>query len=80
MAPRLAAGPKSLGRTMFTGVGTVSPQNVHLMTTRLRGAVRGGLVDGPVYERIFKSLKGVSITERTRWRNSRTPAPSITTT
>ena len=23
----------------------------------------GGLVDGPVYERIFKSLKGVSITE-----------------
>ena len=25
--------------------------------------VRGGLVDGPVYERIFKSLKGVSITE-----------------
>ena len=25
--------------------------------------MRGGLVDGPVYERIFKSLKGVSITE-----------------
>jgi endoglucanase len=34
------------------------------MTTRLTGrSVRGGLVDGPVYERIFKSLKGVSITE-----------------
>ena len=26
-------------------------------------AVRGGLVDGPVEERIFKSLKGVSIAE-----------------
>jgi len=26
-------------------------------------AVQGGLVDGPVYERIFKSLKGVTITE-----------------
>ena len=25
--------------------------------------VRGGLVDGPVYERIFRSLKGVSITQ-----------------
>jgi hypothetical protein len=25
--------------------------------------VRGGLVDGPVYRRIFESLRGVSITE-----------------
>ena len=25
--------------------------------------VRGGLVDGPVYERIFRSLKGVTISE-----------------
>ncbi|HNS20468.1 MAG TPA: glycoside hydrolase family 9 protein [Sedimentisphaerales bacterium] len=50
--------------TQFMGVGSVSPQNVHLMTTRLTGRVlRGGLVDGPVYEHIFKSLKGVSITE-----------------
>jgi hypothetical protein len=50
--------------TQFTGVGAVSPVNIHLMTTRLTGrAVRGGLVDGPVYDRIFKSLKGVSITE-----------------
>jgi hypothetical protein len=31
------------------------------MTTQLTGRpVRGALVDGPVYERIFKSLKGVS--------------------
>ena len=27
------------------------------------GTVRGGLVDGPVYERIFRSQRGVSITE-----------------
>ena len=57
-------GRNPWGTTMFTGVGAVSPRNVHLMTTRLTGrSVRGGLVDGPVYERIFKSLKGVSITE-----------------
>jgi peptidoglycan/xylan/chitin deacetylase (PgdA/CDA1 family) len=57
-------GRNPWGMTQFTGVGAVSPVNIHLMTTRLTGrAVRGGLVDGPVYERIFKSLKGVSITE-----------------
>ncbi len=57
-------GRNPWGTTQFMAVGTVSPRNVHLMTTRLTGrAVRGGLVDGPVYERIFKSLKGVSITE-----------------
>ncbi len=57
-------GRNPWGTTQFMGVGTVSPGNVHLMTTRLTGrALRGGLVDGPVYERIFKSLKGVSITE-----------------
>jgi len=34
------------------------------MTTRLTGRrVRGGLVDGPVREEIFRSLKGVSIRE-----------------
>jgi hypothetical protein len=57
-------GRNPWGTTMFNGVGPVSPQHPHLMTTRLTGrSVRGGLVDGPVYERIFKSLKGVSITE-----------------
>jgi endoglucanase len=50
--------------TMFTEVGTESPEDVHLMTTKLTGRrIRGGLVDGPVYERIFKSLLGVSIRE-----------------
>jgi endoglucanase len=52
------------GYSMFTEVGTVYPRDTHLMTMQLtRRPVRGGLVDGPVYERIFKSLRGVSITE-----------------
>jgi hypothetical protein len=52
------------GTTMFTQIGQVFPRNVHLMTTRLTGrSVRGGLVDGPVRARIFRSLKGVSISE-----------------
>jgi len=52
--------------SMFTGFppGAASPRNPHLMTTRLTGRmVRGGLVDGPVYEQVFRSLKGVSITQ-----------------
>ena len=57
-------GRNPWGVAQFMGVGIVSPGNVHLMTTRLTGrALRGGLVDGPVYENIFKSLKGVSISE-----------------
>ncbi len=57
-------GRNPWGTAQFMGVGVASPRNVHLMTTRLTGgALRGGLVDGPVYESIFKSLKGVSITE-----------------
>jgi peptidoglycan/xylan/chitin deacetylase (PgdA/CDA1 family) len=43
---------------------TVFPKAMHLQTTKLTGRpVRGGLVDGPVYERIFKSLRGVTITQ-----------------
>lgn len=57
-------GRNPWGTTMFTEVGSEFPTDVHLMTTQLtKRAVRGGLVDGPVYARIFKSLKGVSITE-----------------
>jgi hypothetical protein len=42
----------------------VYPKDVHLMANSiLKRQVRGGLVDGPVYMRIFQSLKGVSITE-----------------
>jgi hypothetical protein len=51
---------------MLTGIppqGTF-PRDVHLMTNAvLRRAVRGALVDGPVYRRIFTALRGVSITE-----------------
>jgi hypothetical protein len=57
-------GRNPWGYTMFTGIGTVFPRDTHMTTFRLTGrTARGGLVDGPVYERIFKSLKGVSITE-----------------
>jgi hypothetical protein len=57
-------GRNPWGTTMFTQIGSVFPKDVHLMTVQLlKRPVRGGLVDGPVYERIFKSLKGVSITE-----------------
>ena len=57
-------GRNPWGTTMFTEIGSEFPTDVHLMTTQLlKRPVRGGLVDGPVYERIFKSLKGVSITE-----------------
>jgi endoglucanase len=57
-------GRNPWGFSMFTGVGNVFPKDPHLMTMQLtKRPIRGGLVDGPVYERIFKSLKGVSITE-----------------
>jgi peptidoglycan/xylan/chitin deacetylase (PgdA/CDA1 family) len=57
-------GRNPWGYSMFGEIGAVSPKHPHLMTMELTGrAVRGGLVDGPVYERIFKSLKGVAITE-----------------
>jgi hypothetical protein len=55
-------GRNPWGTTLITGIGSFFPRDVHLMTTRLSGRrVRGALVDGPVYERVFKSLKGVSI-------------------
>jgi peptidoglycan/xylan/chitin deacetylase (PgdA/CDA1 family) len=57
-------GRNPWGYTMFTEIGTVCPRDPHLMTRQItKRPVSGGLVDGPVYERIFKSLKGVSIVE-----------------
>ncbi len=56
-------GRNPWGTSMFTGIPAdgIYPRHPHLMTTQLTGrAVRGALVDGPVYERIFKALKGVS--------------------
>ncbi len=55
-------GRNPWGTTLFTEIGSVFPTDVHLMTTQLtKRSVRGALVDGPVYDRIFKSLKGVTI-------------------
>ena len=51
---------------MFTEIPAngASPHDPHLFTNiLLKQRVRGGLVDGPVYERIFRSLKGVSVRE-----------------
>ena len=59
-------GRNPWGISMFTGIpaGGNCPKDVHLMTNAiLKRQVRGGLVDGPVYQRIFMSLKGVGITE-----------------
>jgi endoglucanase len=59
-------GRNPWGVSMFTMIpeNGVFPKDVHLMPNSiLKRQVRGGLVDGPVYKRIFQSLKGVSITE-----------------
>lgn len=57
-------GRNPWGITFFTQIGSVFPADPHLMTMQIaKRPVRGGLVDGPVYERIFGSLKGVSIAE-----------------
>jgi hypothetical protein len=57
-------GRNPWGYTMFTEIGAVCPRDPHLMTHQItKRPVVGGLVDGPVYDRIFRSLKGVSIIE-----------------
>jgi hypothetical protein len=57
-------GRNPWGYSMFTEIGTVYPKDVHLPTALLtKRSIRGGLVDGPVYDRIFRSLKGVAITQ-----------------
>lgn len=56
-------GRNPWGTSMFTGIpdAGVYPHHPHLMTSEITGRLaRGGLVDGPVYERIFNSLKGVT--------------------
>jgi endoglucanase len=68
-------GRNPWGTTMFTGIGEVYPRDPHLMTMQLSGReVRGGLVDGPVYERIFTSLRGVSIKQPDRLAQFQGPA------
>ncbi len=59
-------GRNPWGISMFTGMpeGGVYPRDVHLFpNVLLKRMVRGGLVDGPVYRKVFQSLRGVSITE-----------------
>jgi len=59
-------GKNPWGVSMFTGIPDdgVYPKDVHLFTNALlKKMVRGGLVDGPVYRKVFQSLRGVSIRE-----------------
>lgn len=59
-------GRNPWGFTMFTEIpkGGRHPTDVHLFgISLLKRPVRGGLVDGPVANSIFSSLRGVSITE-----------------
>src|SRR6266542_1378682 len=59
-------GRNPWGISMFTGIpgdGTY-PKDVHLFSNAiLKRMVRGGLVDGPVYRKVFLTLKGVTIAE-----------------
>jgi endoglucanase len=51
---------------MFTGIPAEGefPREVHTSIHAITGAeVPGGLVDGPVYGTIFRSLAGLSLTE-----------------
>jgi endoglucanase len=59
-------GRNPWGTSMFTGIPGegVYPRDVHLFTNALmKKMVRGGLVDGPVYRKVFQSLRGVFIRE-----------------
>jgi hypothetical protein len=59
-------GRNPWGVSMFTGIPQdgVYPRDVHLFpNVLLKRMVRGGLVDGPVYRKVFQSLRGVYIRE-----------------
>ena len=59
-------GRNPWGFSMFTLIPDAAtfPKDVHLpINAVLKRQVRGALVDGPVYRRIFQSLRGVTITE-----------------
>lgn len=59
-------GRNPWGISMFTGIpeNGAYPRDVHLFTNALlKKMVRGGLIDGPVYRKVFQSLRGVSIRE-----------------
>ena len=59
-------GRNPWGTSMITGVPAdgVYPKDVHLFANALmKTMIRGGLIDGPVYQKVFKSLRGVFIKE-----------------
>ena len=59
-------GRNPWGVSMFTEIppGGTFPHDVHLFANALlKRSVRGGLVDGPVYRRIFLTLKGLDISQ-----------------
>jgi endoglucanase len=59
-------GRNPWGTSMFTGIPAEGefPREVHTSIHAITGAeVPGGLVDGPVYGTIFRSLAGLSLTE-----------------
>ena len=61
-------GANPWGISMFTGLGADSPTDVHIPWFKLTGRIApGGLVDGPVQETIFASLKGVSLSRPDRF-------------
>jgi endoglucanase len=59
-------GRNPWGISMFTGIPAdgLYPKDVHLFPNALlKEMVRGGLIDGPVYRKVFQSLRGVVIRE-----------------
>jgi endoglucanase len=59
-------GRNPWGVSMFTGIPAegIYPKDVHLFgNALLKRMVRGGLVDGPVYRKVFQTLRGVTIRE-----------------
>jgi len=59
-------GRNPWGISMFTGIPAdgLYPKDVHLFPNALlKQMVRGGLIDGPVYRKVFQSLRGVVIRE-----------------
>ena len=61
-------GANPWGISMFTGIGAEAPTDTHIPWFQLTGRrAPGGLVDGPVMESIFASLKGVALSRPDRF-------------
>lgn len=68
-------GTNPWGTSMFTGLGTVAPTDVHIPAFQIRkDLVAGALVDGPVSESIFSSLKGVTLSRPDAFAAFQSPA------